>query len=319
MVMHGSVHSSNFDENTDSTLLTFTVVAYQWGWSYYLPADVVTTSSPGPQARAAELAEANTARPNPTPTSSLAANARAFGALSAVVSTSSDASLGEVGPSTQPHTQARPGLCSSLHPLATVEPSSLGEARAALSAGVGPELRASRGWGSSLGLLANLVVLGGFSQAPLAQPTLGSDSIPDFNLWRSRVHRTNSYGLAATSSATNGLTLAAPAYKANPLSQPGAHVHLPGVCEDVDSQALEGLVSNEVGTTRDSSLSSHGPMVGGMARRARVTSGVCLPSDHPLHLICCSKDVVHSWAIPGLYIKVDCIPGYNCHRRLMIR
>ena len=31
MLMHASTHSSNFDENTDSTSLTFAVVAYQWG------------------------------------------------------------------------------------------------------------------------------------------------------------------------------------------------------------------------------------------------------------------------------------------------
>jgi heme/copper-type cytochrome/quinol oxidase subunit 2 len=28
---------------------------------------------------------------------------------------------------------------------------------------------------------------------------------------------------------------------------------------------------------------------------------------------------VHSWAIPGLGIKIDCIPGYNSHRRVMFR
>ena len=31
MLMHASTHSSNFDENTDSTAMSLTVMAYQWG------------------------------------------------------------------------------------------------------------------------------------------------------------------------------------------------------------------------------------------------------------------------------------------------
>ena len=54
-------------------------------------------------------------------------------------------------------------------------------------------------------------------------------------------------------------------------------------------------------------------------RRLRVTKGICLPSDYPIHLVCGSKDVIHSWAIPGLGVKIDCIPGYNCHRRVLFR
>lgn len=57
----------------------------------------------------------------------------------------------------------------------------------------------------------------------------------------------------------------------------------------------------------------------GNQRRLRVTKGVVLPSDVAIHLICASKDVIHSWAIPGLGIKIDCIPGYNSHRRLLVR
>jgi heme/copper-type cytochrome/quinol oxidase subunit 2 len=57
----------------------------------------------------------------------------------------------------------------------------------------------------------------------------------------------------------------------------------------------------------------------GSVRRLRVTKGICLPSDYPIHIICGSKDVIHSWAIPGLGIKIDCIPGYNCHRRVLFR
>ena len=57
----------------------------------------------------------------------------------------------------------------------------------------------------------------------------------------------------------------------------------------------------------------------GMQRRLRVTKGVSLPSDVPMHVVCGSKDVIHSWAIPGLNIKIDCIPGFNSHRRLLLR
>lgn len=57
----------------------------------------------------------------------------------------------------------------------------------------------------------------------------------------------------------------------------------------------------------------------GSMKRLRVTKGICLPADYPIHVICGSKDVVHSWAIPGLGIKIDCIPGYNSHRRVMFR
>jgi len=55
------------------------------------------------------------------------------------------------------------------------------------------------------------------------------------------------------------------------------------------------------------------------SRRLRVTKGITLPSDIPMHVICGSKDVIHSWAIPGLNVKIDCIPGYNSHRRLLLR
>jgi heme/copper-type cytochrome/quinol oxidase subunit 2 len=55
------------------------------------------------------------------------------------------------------------------------------------------------------------------------------------------------------------------------------------------------------------------------SRRLRVTKGISLPSDVPMHIICGSKDVIHSWAIPGLGVKIDCIPGYNSHRRLLLR
>lgn len=54
-------------------------------------------------------------------------------------------------------------------------------------------------------------------------------------------------------------------------------------------------------------------------KRLRVSKGICLPSDYSIHIICSSKDVIHSWAIPGLGIKIDAIPGFNSHRRVIFR
>lgn len=54
-------------------------------------------------------------------------------------------------------------------------------------------------------------------------------------------------------------------------------------------------------------------------RRLRVTKGIYLPADVPMHGIFGSKDVIHSWAIPALGVKIDCIPGFSSHRRLLLR
>ena len=40
MLAHAGTHSSNFDENTNATLFSFTVIAYQWGWNYYFPREI---------------------------------------------------------------------------------------------------------------------------------------------------------------------------------------------------------------------------------------------------------------------------------------
>ena len=57
----------------------------------------------------------------------------------------------------------------------------------------------------------------------------------------------------------------------------------------------------------------------GSMRRLRVTKGIYLPADTAMHGVFGSKDVIHSWAIPGLGVKIDCIPGYSSHRRLILR
>jgi heme/copper-type cytochrome/quinol oxidase subunit 2 len=49
MLMHASANSANFDENTASTTLAVTLIAYQWGWSYYYPRDVIAQLSATPK------------------------------------------------------------------------------------------------------------------------------------------------------------------------------------------------------------------------------------------------------------------------------
>jgi heme/copper-type cytochrome/quinol oxidase subunit 2 len=97
------------------------------------------------------------------------------------------------------------------------------------------------------------------------------------------------------------------------LSTPVPHVNNSGL-----SQLLFDLATNLTKVRARSAYEFVRCDVGSM-RRLRVTKGICLPSDYPIHVICGSKDVIHSWAIPGLGIKIDCIPGYNSHRRVMFR
>lgn len=49
MVMHASTHSINFDENTAGTVFSLTVVAYQWGWNYYFPRDIISKFESAPR------------------------------------------------------------------------------------------------------------------------------------------------------------------------------------------------------------------------------------------------------------------------------
>jgi hypothetical protein len=48
MLAHASTHSANFDENTTATVFSFSVIAYQWGWNYYFPRDVVEVLTVAP-------------------------------------------------------------------------------------------------------------------------------------------------------------------------------------------------------------------------------------------------------------------------------
>jgi len=48
MLMHANTHSFNFDDNTAGAAFSLTVVAYQWGWNYYFPRDVVAALTAAP-------------------------------------------------------------------------------------------------------------------------------------------------------------------------------------------------------------------------------------------------------------------------------
>ena len=44
-------------------------------------------------------------------------------------------------------------------------------------------------------------------------------------------------------------------------------------------------------------------------RLFRSTGALVLPTRFQIRLLSCSEDVTHSWAVPGLGIKMDCVPG----------
>ena len=44
-------------------------------------------------------------------------------------------------------------------------------------------------------------------------------------------------------------------------------------------------------------------------RLLRSTGMLVLPTKSVFRLMSCSEDITHSWAVPGLGIKMDCVPG----------
>jgi hypothetical protein len=49
MLAHANTFSSNFDENTNATIFSFSIMAYQWGWNYYFPREVINAMSTAPR------------------------------------------------------------------------------------------------------------------------------------------------------------------------------------------------------------------------------------------------------------------------------
>lgn len=44
-------------------------------------------------------------------------------------------------------------------------------------------------------------------------------------------------------------------------------------------------------------------------RLFRVTNAVVVPTRTVVRILATAEDVTHSWAVPGLGIKLDCVPG----------
>jgi heme/copper-type cytochrome/quinol oxidase subunit 2 len=49
-----------------------------------------------------------------------------------------------------------------------------------------------------------------------------------------------------------------------------------------------------------------------------VTKQIVLPIRTPITIITNSYDVIHSWFIPGLGLKMDCVPGRSTHHTIFI-
>jgi cytochrome c oxidase subunit 2 len=59
----------------------------------------------------------------------------------------------------------------------------------------------------------------------------------------------------------------------------------------------------------DSNLVAEDDLVKGTHRLLEVDNRLCLPIGVPIRILITSSDVLHSWAVPSLGIKVDAVPG----------
>lgn len=48
--------------------------------------------------------------------------------------------------------------------------------------------------------------------------------------------------------------------------------------------------------------------------RLHATGTIAMPIEMRLQILASSRDIIHSWAVPGAGIKIDCVPGYTSHR-----
>ena len=330
MLMHAGVHSSNFDENTDSAAVGVTVMAYQWGWNYFFPLDIITTFSPTNCSKLAADVSNNVDsisssllslnRPKLTPNS-----------ISGVVRSQSGLKV-ELDEKlvTQFRQFGDPLLLPSLITCKGVGEFSLEVKRSSLLTTCS-KMRALCGFRrpqAGVFIPTHILPLSNSSYAP-AYPALQTR----LNCTTTGGNFTSSLGNQALPVPANEEELTTPLTtfelpvigtpQINPLSTLPASlslISLPRLGEDVDTEFFSSSLTSEFGMTRSPvSLVTDLLLVGGLVNRFRITSAVLLPSDYPIHLVCGSKDVIHSWAIPGLGIKIDCIPGFNCHRRVLIR
>lgn len=397
MLMHASTHSSNFDENTDSTAMSLTVIAYQWGWNYFFPSDTISklkNFSGGmqqtsqfdqtPESRVTGSKHSHLRKVSPyydhaiVRAPSFVANslmtgygAGTYGALSpdsiahmapnaltglqkaplqishgSVVALQTAGALARPalgGADVQPFSVTRrflsvpsqsPSPQTALLQAPDVHPSSVrpipapGSTVAKQSAlnhlttvaPIGSSLEYYRPTHNGL-LTADLhadLSEGAAYNGKLAESSTSASAFSALLANTPSKILLNNVVTAPHSQCALTDALAPSSGRSAAIST--EQVQLYALGNDFDPEFFADRFGTDLTMTRSSSRSDYSiSLVGGLVSRMRITSGITVPSDIPIHLICGSKDVIHSWAIPGLSVKVDCIPGYNCHRRLLIR
>lgn len=407
MLMHASVHTNNFDENTDSTSLTITVMAYQWGWNYYFPEDTVRRL----QQTTSEVPYGEALKTQPT----------LLNLTTPIAITSKSQIISE------PHASSITPFLASLVNLTlpahlTIQPWCtlvFGNSRSMAASDVTSALPrltpdmllthlvaneksnlwkiATPAYKARIARLLNLVnnlrsyeielqvpvlaIRGGFDLELIALRSgtlVQGDQTGNFNLAYNKLTKnlnkpnplagakldirnvlfpfsseSSIFETAASLAAQGAWNTYIVCFFRNVMPsgtsiQVGvefledlvsivnptrrtvlqhctrvghnSRIILPRTGEDLDAKFWTPTTDVAISSTRQPSPLAHSTSFAtGLVHRMRINTGVVMPSDTPIEIICGSKDVVHSWAIPGLGIKIDCIPGYNCHRRLLIR
>lgn len=300
MLMHASVHSSNFDENTDSSSLLFSIIAYQWGWDYSfdldssLLKDHITSGLDFELESKKQIVMPNNQRPDIVKLSFNSDN----------INESNITNFEELLKVTEKTSNFT--SCSTFFNTKFSLINSLSQATQEFDIPINPS----------------------FLQKPhqkhlIAHIDCDVDSITNASpiclnsVWNNLTLLNNNIDQVFLS----GFELAF-SFNSKFFSSvlKDSILNIPKIGDEFDNVFFTNFKTNVLTSTRQTvNINSDFLLSGGLVHRLRITSAILLPSDYPLHLVCGSKDVIHSWAIPGLGIKIDCIPGYNCHRRLMLR
>ncbi len=223
MLMHANTNSSNFDENTDSTVFNLTVIAYQWGWNYFLPKDLLNNDNYDNYSDLFNLNKTNLEHNNK--------NKRVYRLY----------------------------------------------------------LKINKSLEKDYFLKNNL--LNNFKK----------ENNKINNLITPNLNKKNNQNISIYS-------------KKSLIKKPACLV-------DIDNEFNGTFQYNDHSSSRNSidGQNKNKELFGGLTHRLNINSSIVIPSDVNIHIICGSKDVIHSWAVPGLFLKIDCIPGYNCHRRVLLK
>lgn len=220
MLMHANANSSNFDENTDSTVFNLTIIAYQWGWNYFLPKDLIEDNNSDNYTDLFQLNN-NIVKEKST---------------------------------------RKYRFCIKINK----------------------------------NLDKNFFTQNDYISGKLNKNLLDYVKIASKNNIKN---------------------------KNNIIYSKKSLIKVPLCLNEIDDDFNFSHSYNELSSSRNSidSQNRKKEIFGGLTHRLNINSSIVLPSDVNIHVICGSKDVIHSWAIPGLFIKIDCIPGYNCHRRVLLK